>query len=469
MSDTPLHPAAEAAASKLDFKRILPIIVIVLVDLLGLTIIIPLLPLYAASFGADPFVIGLVTTAYPALQFIGAPLLGSLSDRYGRKPVLIISQIGTFIGFIVLGLSSSIVMILLARVIDGISGANLSAAQAALTDSTSEENRTQGLGLLGAAFGLGFIIGPVIAFVALALGNNDYRIPAFVAAGFSLLSILLTTFWFHETLPADKRQAIKDERKVGTARRMWRALRHPTVGILLVLIFFQQLVFFGFESLITLFTLSRLGMNASSNTILFVYVGIIIVMVQGYYIGKWSRRFGERKLIFAGLGLLGLGLTLTALTPAQPVPWYSRSEMAQEMVANESAPAASDGGTALDAVSVSLPADNQNGWLGLGWLLVAMIPTSIGGGLLSPSINSTITKRVKAGEIGAMLGISAALVSGANAISPLIGGAVFQTLGSTAPFLAGGVGLLVLLLVAIRRVAPQADTAGSAQSAPGHA
>ena len=468
MSEAQSQPAV-ASEDKLDFKRILPIVVIVLVDLLGLTIIIPLLPLYAASFGADPFVIGLVTTAYPALQFIGAPLLGSFSDRHGRKPVLVISQIGTFIGFIVLGFSTSIFMILLARMIDGISGANLSAAQAALTDSTSEKNRTQGLGLLGAAFGLGFIIGPVIAFVALAIGNNDYRVPAFVAAGFSLLSILLTTFWFHETLPADKRQEATASRDTRGILGVFRALRHPTVGILLVLIFFQQLVFFGFESLVTLFTLSRLGMNASSNTILFVYVGILIVMVQGYFIGKWSRRFGERKLIFAGLGLLGLGLILTALTPAQPVPWYSRAEMVQEMVANESNPVASEGGSAVNAVSVSLPTDNHNGWLGLGWLLVAMIPTSIGGGLLSPSINSTITKRVGAGEVGAMLGVSAALVSGANAISPVLGGAVFQTLGGTAPFLAGGIVLVGLMWVAIQKVAPLPDSAGSPQPTSGQA
>jgi DHA1 family tetracycline resistance protein-like MFS transporter len=455
---------APADEEKLNFKKILPIVLIVLVDLLGLTIIIPLLPLYAASFGADPLMIGLVTTAYPAMQFIGAPLLGGLSDRYGRKPVLVVSQIGTFIGFIILGLSNSILVILLARVIDGISGANISAAQAALTDSTSEKTRTQGLGLLGAAFGLGFIIGPIIAFVALALGNNDYRIPAFAAAFFSLVSILMTLFWFHETLPADQRGKNQQTDQPPVVQRMLNALRHPKAGPLFILIFFQQFVFFGFESLITLFTLNRLGMNGSSNTVLFVYVGIIIVLVQGYFIGRWSRRFGERKLIFAGLALLAVGLIMTALTPPQPVPWYSEQAIAQELVANESG-AATEGSAAVQDVSVTLPTDDHNGWLGLGWLLVAMIPTSIGGGLLSPSINSTITKRVQPSEVGAMLGISAALVSGANALSPLIGGATFQGLGASAPFLVGGLLLAGLLVFATQRIKPLPDTSGTAQPA----
>jgi DHA1 family tetracycline resistance protein-like MFS transporter len=468
MSESTANPAVQSG-DKLDFKRILPIVVIVLIDLLGLTIIIPLLPLYAASFGADPVLIGLITTAYPAMQFLGAPILGGLSDRYGRKPVLVFSQIGTLVGFVILGLSNSLIMILLARVIDGLSGANISAAQAALTDTTTEKTRTQGLGLLGAAFGLGFIIGPVIAFIALALGHNDYRVPAFAAAGFSLLSVLLTTFWFKETLPAEKRGQTHVGHEKGITLRVLRSLGHPKVGILLVLMFFQQLVFFGFESLVTLFTLNRLGMNASSNTILFVYVGIIIVMVQGYFIGRWSRRFGERKLIFAGLGLLAAGLILVALTPDQPVPWYSRAAIAQELATNESTPAVSEGSAATGATSIDLPDDTHNGWLGIAWLMAAMIPTSIGGGLLSPSINSTITKRVPPGEIGTMLGISAALVSGANAISPLLGGATFQVLGSSAPFLVGGIVLLVLLAAAIQKITPSADIAGTARPAASEA
>ncbi len=155
---------------------------IVLIDLLGMTIIIPLMPLYAVSFGANAFTIGLLGAVYPMMQFIAAPILGRLSDRYGRKPILLISQLGTLAGFLVLGFANSLWMLFLSRIIDGVSGANISTAQAAIADSTNEKNRTQGLGLLGAAFGVGFVIGPVIAFLSLLASNNNYHVPAFVAA-----------------------------------------------------------------------------------------------------------------------------------------------------------------------------------------------------------------------------------------------------------------------------------------------
>jgi MFS transporter, DHA1 family, tetracycline resistance protein len=419
-----------ATDEKLNFKAVLPIFVIILVDLLGLTIIIPLLPLYATSYGADPLMIGLLGTTYPLAQFIGAPLLGGLSDRFGRKPILIISQIGTFVGFIILGLANTLVIVFVARIVDGLSGANIAAAQAALTDSTTEKTRTQGLGLLGAAFGLGFILGPIIAGISLALSGNNYHVPAFVAAGFSLLSILLTAFWFKETLPPEKR-GIKKEGTGAPLQNILRTLHQPLIGTLLILMFFQQLVFGGFEQLISLFTLSRLGINASGNAVIFVFVGFIIVLVQGYFIGKWSKRFGEHKLIYAGLILLALGLVLTSVTPAQTVPWYSRSELVQELAQNSSNPTSES--LSASTPSVPIPEDGNNGWLGLIWILVAMIPASIGGGLLSPSINSLLTKGA-GGDIGRTLGVSSALVSAANAVTPLIGGSIFKFLGSTAPF-----------------------------------
>src|SRR5512136_2419547 len=176
--------ATLSAGDKLDFKKVFPVFVIVLIDLLGLTVIIPLMPLYAASFGANAFAIGLLGAAYPIMQFIGAPFLGRLSDRYGRKPILLISQAGTLAGFVLLGLSNSLWLLFLSRIIDGISGANISTAQAVITDSTNDKTRTQGLGLLGAAFGLGFIVGPILAFVSLAVSGDNYHAPAFMAAVF---------------------------------------------------------------------------------------------------------------------------------------------------------------------------------------------------------------------------------------------------------------------------------------------
>ena len=436
---------------KLDFKKILPIFVIVLVDLLGLTIIIPLMPLYAAAFGASAFMIGLLGAAYPAMQFIGAPLLGRISDRFGRKPVLVISQIGTFIGFLVLALAGNLWVLFLARLIDGISGANIATAQAAISDSTTEKTRTQGLGLLGAAFGLGFIIGPIIAFVSLAASGNDYRVPALVAAGFSLASIILTASWFKETLPEELRGKT-DKKSAFSLQAMFKALQNPAVGLLLVLMFAQQIAFGGFEQFLALFTMNRLGMNASSNSLIFIFVGVIVVAVQGGLIGRWSRKYGDRKLIYAGLATLAIGLTMTAFTPRQPLPSYSQAELAAELQVGDEFRAGEHPTT--QGLEVDIPSDENKGWLGLGWILVAMIPASIGGGILQPAVNSLLSKRVAKDEIGGTLGISAAFLSGANALAPLLMGILFQSFGSTAPFLFGGLLMLTLLILAIRMIVP---------------
>jgi DHA1 family tetracycline resistance protein-like MFS transporter len=437
---------------RLDFKKILPIFIIVLIDLLGLTIIIPLLPLYAASFGATPLMIGFIGAIYPVFQFVGAPLLGRLSDRYGRRPVLLVSQIGTLIGFLILGFANSLWMLCLSRMIDGISGANISTAQAAITDSTTEKNRTQGLGLIGAAFGLGFVAGPIIAFISLSISHNNFHVPAFIAAGFSLVSILLTWLWLPETLPAERRGQASQEKSALSFGAMFQALAHPQVGFLLVLIFAQQIAFGGFEQLLALFTLNRLGLNASGNSIIFVFVGLIVVAVQGGFIGPWSRKFGDRMLIFAGLAFLAAGLFLTALTPAVPPPGYSQAKLQAQMTSSGNFRTHENPTT--HNLAIDLPEDGNNGWLGMIVILAAMVPAAIGGGILQPSINSLITKRIEPIEIGGILGISAALLSAANAIAPLIGGLIFQAIGPSAPFILGSLVLLLLLVLAVQKIKP---------------
>jgi DHA1 family tetracycline resistance protein-like MFS transporter len=445
----PIKPRDDG--EKFDFKRVLPVFVIVLIGLLGLTIIIPLLPLYATAFGADPFMIGLLGASYPMMQFIGAPVLGRLSDQFGRKPILLLSQFGTLIGFLILGFANGLWMLFLARIIDGISGANISTAQAVITDTTSEKNRTQGLGLIGAAFGLGFVIGPVIAFVSLSLSGNDYRVPAFVAAGFSALSILLTWFWLQESLPAEAKEP--SPKKSGLSlSSMFQALGRPGVGILLVLMFAQQIAFGGFEQLLSLFTLNRLGLNASGNSIIFVFVGVIVVAVQGGFIGTLSRKLGDRRLVYLGLGALAVGLILVSLTPRQPMPGYSEAALAQELAS--SGGTSTQEGTAAQDLPVGIPPDTNKGWLGLAWILVGMVPVAIGGGILQPSINSLITKRVNKNEVGGMLGISASFLSGSNAVAPLIGGGMFQAFGSTAPFFLGGLLMALLWFLAMQKIKP---------------
>jgi MFS family permease len=433
---------------KLDLNRILPIFALVFVDVLGLTIVLPLLHLYATVYGASPLEIGLVVATFPIAQLIGVPVMGALSDRYGRKPLLLISQITTCIGFVLLGLANSLWLIILSRLIDGLFGANLATAQAALSDITNSENRTQGLGLTGAAFGLGFIFGPVIALLALEFSDNNLALPAFIAAAYSFISILLTLFVFKETLPPGKRgQGINS--RVVSPLVMLQILRRPTINVLLLLMFAQQIIFFGFESLLGLFTLTRLGILGQGNAAIFLMVGVILVAVQVCYIGPWSRKYGENRLVLVSLALLATGLVLIALTPEQPHPFYVR-QIAEHRLLEQ----ASGTEAIIGEIAVPLPDDANRGISGLLWTLAALVPLSIGAALIRPSLNSLITQQVSTQEYGRVLGTSTALVSAADAVAPLLGGLLFQQHGATVPFLAGGALMGVLLLVSPRLVKP---------------
>jgi len=432
-----------APIEKLDFKRVLPIICIVLVDLMGLSIIIPLLPLFAARFGATPFLIGILQAAYPTMQFVGTPILGGLSDRYGRKPILLFSQLGTLAGFVLLGFANTLPLLFLSRIIDGLSGANLSTAQAAIADSTTEKTRTQGLGLIGAAFGVGFTLGPIIAYIALKASGGDYRAVALTAAFFSLSSILMTTFWFHETHHDDSPAASSRRSPISLAA-MVRALNRPVIGFLLLVMFFYQIAFGGYEQLFSLFTLTRLGMDATSTAGLFALAGIFIVIVQGVLIGRWSRQKGDRWLVILGVSTLAIGLIGTSLTPRIPVPWYNQANVLKSLSGQSSVQ------VSTQTIKVALPDEAAKGWLGIIWLLVVSFPAALGGGLLHPAVNSLITKASDKSEVGSMLGISAGFYSAANAIAPLFYGSLFQWLGAPVPFFLGGVILAILWIFAPR-------------------
>jgi DHA1 family tetracycline resistance protein-like MFS transporter len=430
---------------KLDFKRILPVLVIVLVDLMGLSIIIPLLPLYAARFGSDPFVIGILQATYPMMQFLGAPVLGRLSDRFGRKPILIISQIGTLSGFILLGFANSLLLLFISRIIDGLSGANISTAQAAIADSTNEKTRTQGLGLVGAAFGIGFVLGPIIAFIVLAASGQNYQMVAFTAAFFSFTSIMLTTFWFKETL-SETQDPSKSRKNPFSFSALIEALNNPAIRFLLFIMFFYQVAFGGYEQLFSLFTLTRLGMDARDTSGLFVLAGLFIIVVQGGLIGKWSKQKGDRWLVLMGLGTLAIGLIGTGLTPAVPIPWYEKAKVLESMAGQ------GEFRVAVQSIHINLPSEAARGWLGIIWLLIASFPAALGGGVLHPAVNSLITKSSDKSEVGGMLGVSASVFSLANAVAPLFYGTLFQWFGGPTPFVVGGLILAVLWFFAPRVV-----------------
>jgi len=435
-TETPARP------SQLTFERVAPIFALTFVDILGLTIILPLLHLYAIAFGASPLQVGLVAAAFPLAQIVGVPVMGALSDRFGRKPLLLISQVTTCISFVMLALANSLWMVVLSRVIDGLFGANIATAQAAISDITRPDERARGLGITGAAFGLGFMLGPALAAIALEF-SDDLGAPAWIAAGYSLLSIFLTLFLFRETLPQSRR-----EREVRAPFRFgglgW--LKRSHVLALLLLMFAQQVVFYGFESLLGLFTLNRVGLLGQGVAVIFVFVGVILVFAQLRLIGRLSRRFGDARVAQIALALVGVGLLLLATTPAQPHPFY-----VQRIVENEIARLApSSTEIVLGTMPVALPPESARGLGGILWLFLALVPISLGAGMIRPGLNSLMTRRESEQSYGKILGASAAAVSAANAVAPLLGGFLFQQYGATTPFGVGGILMLVLALLMLR-------------------
>jgi DHA1 family tetracycline resistance protein-like MFS transporter len=251
-------------------NRLYLVFAFVFIDLLGFSLILPLLPYYAETFGASPTVVGLLLGANAATQLIGAPVIGRLSDRYGRRPLLILSIAGTVVGFVLLGLANSLWMLFVSRIIDGFLGGNISLAQAYITDVTDEENRARGLGIIGASFGLGCIFGPALGG-ALSAGGN-YSRPALAATALSALNLLGVLAWLPESLPPDKRaRRARSPRTAFTARALWEALKRPCVGPLLHVSLFYGLAFTTFQTGFSLFAQKRLELEAQTTSYVFTY------------------------------------------------------------------------------------------------------------------------------------------------------------------------------------------------------
>jgi MFS family permease len=252
----------------------------------------------------------------------------------------------------------------------------------------------------------------------------------------------MTTFWFKETIGEVEDPTASRKRRPFSFGAMTHALRRPTIGFLLILMFFYQIAFGGYEQLFSLFTLTRLGMDARDTSGLFVLAGLFIVVVQGGLIGRWSRQKGDRWLVILGVSALSIGLILTALTPAIPIPWYDRAHVLQSLAGE---------GTfrvSIQSIHISLPEEAKRGWFGIIWLLIASFPAALGGGVLQPAVNSLITKSSDRNEVGGMLGISSGFYSAANAVAPLFYGSLFQWFGAPVPFFVGGSMLLVLWVLA---------------------
>jgi DHA1 family tetracycline resistance protein-like MFS transporter len=401
--------------------RLINIFIVVFIDLLGFSLILPLLPYYAQEFGATPIIIGFLIASNAAASLIGAPLMGRLSDRYGRRPVLLASVAGTFLGFLILGFAEPIgrglanaffptaanVFILgtlfFSRLLDGLTGGNITVAQAYISDVTDEKNRARGLGLIGAAFGLGFIIGPAVGGLLSSSGN--YSLPALAAAGLSFLNLLSIIFFLPESLTEERRADISQSRRPPiTLQALLMTLKRPKVGPLLHVRFVFGLAFSMFQSIFSLYAADFLHLTTQTTGLVLAYVGLLSVLVQGVGIGIIARRFRENAIIITSLWLMAFGLVGWALTPNLPV------------------------------------------------LLLVMLPLSLGGGMLNTVLNSAITKAVSREEVGGTLGLSSSLESVTRVIAPSVGGFLLGSLGAWAPGVVSAALILWAVYFTYRRV-----------------
>lgn len=451
----------EERGRKLNFWQLLPTLFIVFVDTMGFTIVLPIVPFYILAFDAPPSAVGLIIMVYALAQLIFAPILGRLSDRFGRKPILVISQIGTFTCLLLMGVAWTLPMLFLARFLDGVTGANLSTVQSAVSDSTSEADRAKGLGLIGAAAGLGFVVGPLIGGLTLRLADNNYSTPAFVGAGFAFVSILLTTLLFRETLPPERRGSQNHERT--SWGQVVAGLRSPERGPLFMLVFAVQFIFTMFTASFSLFTLNRIGFNSVDNALFFGIFGIMLVLIQGVFVGRWVQRFGEYRLLVASFVLAAIGFGVASFTPQQAVPWYSEAAMIAEL---------SQQGGAIQQLSL-LPSEIGAGLGAFLLILFGLTSGPLAFTLQMPVLNTLITKRTNPTQVGQAMGISAAAMGAGSVAGPLLSGWLFQHVGPVAPFVINAVlSLFLLSLVLVMRGAlgyPRRASASGVQAVePAH-
>jgi len=287
--------------------RLAVIFFVVLVDMLSFSVVLPLLPYLADSLGASKLQIGLLTAMYPLAQFFGAPVLGRLSDRFGRKPILLISIAGTVLGFVVLATARLLPILFLGRLLDGITGGNISVAQAYITDVTTPEERGKALGIIGAAFGLGFILGPVTGGL---LSAFSYSAPAWAGAILALINIVFVFTLLPESLSDEAKARLAARPRRGFEfKALTAALSHFRVGPLLGIRFFTGISFGIFESGFSLWALAAIGLTARTNGFVLAYVGILSVIIQAFLIGELTKRWSDDKLILGSLILAASALT----------------------------------------------------------------------------------------------------------------------------------------------------------------
>jgi len=379
----------------------------VFLDLVGFGLIIPFLPALARDLGASDFMAAALVAGYSLMQFLAVPVWGRISDRVGRRPVLLWSIAASALGMIFLGLAQSLPLVFLARLWSGTATANIAVAQAYIADVTTPAERAKGMGLIGMGFGLGFMIGPFIGgeLARVHVFGHQGTLPAFVSAAFSVVNLVFALRYLPESLPHEKRSAHVGKITLIDLGALRATGRLPGVRLILLIAFNSIFWFAGVQAIFRLFTIDAFQMNVESTGRVLGLSGVVSVIVQGGLIGKLNRRFGEIRLLLAAVVLMSLGFVLQGL-------------------------------------SVSL---------GVAGFIVATIVTSAGTGLHMPSVSSYISRRVGADTQGATLGLLQSAGALARASGPLLWGLLYEGLGLRAPFFIAA-SAIALLLLAIPRL-----------------
>jgi len=374
------------------------IFLIVFVDLLGFGIILPLLPYIAEQYHASPFTIGLLGATYSLFQLLSGPILGRLSDRYGRKKLLALSQAGSALGYLILGLSNSLPLLFMARIIDGVTGGNISIAQAFIADITTKENRAKGMGIIGAAFGLGFIFGPAIGGF---LAKYSYSYPAYFATAVSVITVLLTLLTLPETVPTTERaQATK-------AKISWSAFKEvlisPHIGYLVVTFFLVNSAFSLMQGSFALWTQQKFGFGPEQNGYIFAFVGIMAVICQLVLLPFMVKRFHEKTLLNYSTVFFALGFVLI---PFVPNPWY---------------------------------------------LLITQTFLIFGNSMANPAIQALASEHVAKEEYGETMGILQSSGSLGRIIGPVLGGYLFGAYGINSPFFFAAIVIALMFFYLLKK------------------
>jgi DHA1 family tetracycline resistance protein-like MFS transporter len=386
----------------------------VVVDLVGFGIVIPLLPLYAEQFGASGLQVGLLMTIYSGAQLLAAPFWGRLSDRVGRRPVLLVSLVGSTISYAIAALAGSLWVLFLARLLGGIAGGNISAAQAYVADVTTPEERAKGMGLLGAAFGIGFVLGPALGGALVGLG-------AWVPFGAASLlcggNLVLAFFRLPEPVRMDGAPRTAARRGL-EVRELLKAVRQPRLASLLVLFFCATFALANLEATFALTTHRLFGYGNRENAFLFTFIGVMLAVTQALLVGRMVKRMGEPAVV-----VLGLLVTVGGLFA---VPYA------------------------------------HNVW----HLLAILALFSFGSGISSPSISSLISRSVAGDVQGGVLGAGQSAASLARVLGPACGGFAFDHFGVPAPYLFGATVMVVAWTISLTLMRPPLPAAGGEPQPP---